>query len=152
VAKAKVLDTNNCENIRYYQVNLVVAPDGGGLLSPLLMDDLAQYLERRKVITVEINIFAPIYRAINIDAEIFAYKHEDLELVRSRVEQMLADFFAFERMAFGGTIHFSDVMTALDGVRGVSHVRLYLPQQDVVIRATEIATLGEMNLQMLRAE
>lgn len=152
VAKAKVLDANNCENIRYYQVNLVVAPNGGGRPSPLLMEDLAQYLERRKVITVEINIFAPIYRAINIDAEIFAYKHEDLELVRSRVEQTLADFFAFERMTFGATIHFSDVMAALDGVRGVSHVRLYMPGQDVVIRDTEIANLGEINIQMLRAE
>lgn len=152
VAKAKVLDANNCENIRYYQVNLVMAPDGGGLPSPLLMDDLAQYLERRKVITVEINIFAPIYHSINIDAEIFAYQHEDLDVVRSRVEQTLSDFFAFERMAFGATVHFSDVMAILDGVRGVSYVRLYMPQQDVEIRDTEIASLGEINLQMLRAE
>lgn len=151
IAKAKVLDTTNCENIRYYQVNLVVAPDGGGLPSPLLMADLSQYLENRKVITVEINIFAPVYREINIDAEIFAYQGEDLALVQSRVEDALTDFFAFDRMNFGATIYFSDLVAALDGIRGVSHVKLYMPQQDVEIRATEIATLGQVNLDVLRA-
>lgn len=31
VAKAKVLDTNACQNIRYYNVQLAIAPNGGGM-------------------------------------------------------------------------------------------------------------------------
>jgi len=151
VAKAQILDVNNCKNIRYYQVNLAVAPDGGGPPSTLLKEDLAGYLESRKVITVEINLFEPDYRPVVIDAEIFAYAGEDLDLVRSRVEQALEDFFAFDRMDFGVPVHFSDLVSAIDGVRGVSHVNMFTPQQDVEIRAGEIAVLGTPNLDVRRA-
>lgn len=151
VAKAQVLDVNDCKNIRYYQVNLAVAPDGGGPPSVLLKQDLAEYLESRKVITVEINLFDPVYRPVSIDAEVFAYAGEDLDLVRSRVEQALADFFAFDRMSFGAPVHFSDLVALLDGVRGVSHVRMYTPTQDIDIRAGQIASLGQVNLNVRRA-
>jgi len=151
VAKAQVLDVNDCKNIRYYQVNLAVAPDGGGPPSALLKQDLAKYLESRKVITVEINLFDPVYRPVSIDAEVFAYAGEDLDLVRSRVEQALADFFAFDRMSFGAPVHYSDLVAPLDGVRGVSHVRMYRPTQDVDIHAGQIAALGQVNLDVRRA-
>ncbi len=150
VAKAQILDVNDCGNIRYYQVNMAVAPDGGGPPSTLLKEDLAGYLESRKVITVEINLFEPVYRSVVIDAEIFAYAGEDLDLVRSRVEQALEDFFAFDRMGFGVPVYFSDLVSAIDGVRGVSHVNMFTPQQDVEIRTGEIAVLGAMNLDVRR--
>ena len=41
VAKAKVLDTNACQNIRYYNVQLAIAPNGGGMPSALLKRELA---------------------------------------------------------------------------------------------------------------
>lgn len=151
VAKAQMLDTNDCLNIRYYQVNLVVAPDGGGPPSALLKQDLLAFLESRKVITVEINLFDPVYRPVSIDAEIFAYAGEDLDVVRSRAENTLEEFFAFDCMDFGASAHFSDMVAALDGVRGVSHVRMYAPQQDIDIRPGEIAVLGQVNLDVRSA-
>lgn len=146
VAKAQVLDTNDCQNIRYYQVNMAVAPDGGGPPSALLKQDLLAFLESRKVITVEINLFDPVYRPVNVDAEIFAYAGEDFDVVRSRIENILEDFFTFDRMDFGAEVHLSDLVAALNGVRGVSHVRMYAPQQDIDIRPGEIAALGQVNL------
>jgi hypothetical protein len=146
VAKAQVLDTNDCKNIRYYQVNMAVAPNGGGPPSALLKQDLLAFLESRKVITVEINLFDPVYRPVNVDAEIFAYSGEDLDVVRSRAENTLEDFFAFDRMDFGAAVHLSDLVAALDGVRGMSHVHMYAPQQDIDIRPGEIALLGQVNL------
>ena len=73
VAKAQVLDANDCANIRYYQVNMAVAPDGGGLPSPLLKHELAEFIESRKVITIEVNLFDPSYRPVPIDAEVYVY-------------------------------------------------------------------------------
>jgi len=151
VAKAQVLDVNDCKNIRYYQVNLAVAPDGGGPPSALLKQDLAEHLESRKVITVEINLFDPVYRPADVDVEVYAYVGEDLDLIRSRTEQALDEFFAFERMAFGVPVRFSDLVAVLDGVRGVSHVQMYTPQQDIDIRPGEIAVLGQVNLDVRRA-
>jgi len=38
----------------------------------------------------------------------------------------------------------------IDGVRGVSHVRVYAPQEDIEVRAGEIAVLGQVNLDVRR--
>lgn len=152
VAKAQVLDTNDCESIRYYNVRMVIAPNGGGKPSPVLKKDLAQFLEERKVVTVEINLSDPIYREINVDAEVYVFPGEDLEVVRSRIEAALADFLAFDRVTFGESIHFSDIVALLDGARGVSHVHIYAPQQDIMVKPGEIPVLGEVHLDMKRAQ
>jgi predicted phage baseplate assembly protein len=151
VAKAQVLDANDCANIRYYQVNMAVAPDGGGLPSPVLKSELAEFIESHKVITIEVNIFDPSYRPVPIDAEVYVYPTEQPEDVRTRMESALREFFSFEKTTFGQTVHFSDVVALLDGVRGVSYVKLYSPASDVEIRPGQIATLDEMHLDMRRA-
>lgn len=148
VAKAQVLDANDCANIRYYQVNMAVAPDGGGLPSPTLKSELADFIESRKVITIEVNLFDPSYRPVPIDAEVYVYPTERPDDVRMRVESALREFFAFEKMSFGQSVFFSDVVSLLDGIRGVSHVTLYSPQADTGIRPGQIAVLGEMHLEM----
>ncbi len=151
VAKAKALDTNDCQNIRYYNIHLTIASNGGGMPSGLLKLDLAECLERRKVITVEISLFGPVYRPVAIDVEIFAYAGEDLDLVHSRVELVLEEFFALDHMDFSVPVHFSGLVSAIDGVCGVSHVNMFTPQQDIEIRAGEIAILGTLNLDVRRA-
>ena len=118
----------------------------------LLKRDLAEYLERRKVITVEVKLFDPVYRSIHIDCEVHAWPGEALENVRSRIESALADFFAFDQVNFGQTIHSSDLIALIDGVRGVSHIQLYTPQLDVDLGRGEIPVLGSVNLDMRRAE
>ncbi len=151
VAKAQVLDVNDCGDLRYYQVNLAIAPRGGGPPSALLKQDLAAYLESRKVITIEINLFEPIYRPVSIDADVHAYAGQDLDLVRRRIEQTLGGYFDFERMDFGQAVPTSDLVALLDGVRGVSHAHLYAPAQDVEVRAGTIPVLGEVQLDVRRA-
>jgi len=151
VAKAQVLDANDCSNIRYYQVNMAVAPDGGGLPSPTLKSELAEFIESRKVITIEVNLFDPSYRPVNIDAEVYVYPTERPDAVRMRVESALREFFAFEKMSFGQPVYFSDLVSLLDGTRGVSHVTLNSPQTDIEIRPGQIATLGEVHLDVRTA-
>ncbi len=151
VAKAQVLDANDCANIRYYQVNVAVAPDGGGLPSSVLKRELAEFIESRKVITIEVNLFDPNYRPVVIDAEVYIYPTEQPDNVRMRVEAALGEFFSFEEMAFGQPVHFSDIVSLIDGTRGVSHVKMYSPLSDIEIRPGQIVTLGEMRLDMRRA-
>ena len=131
---------------------MAVAPDGGGLPSPLLKQELAEFIESRKVITIEVNLFDPNYRPVSIDAEVYVYPTEDTQAVRMRIESALGEFFSFEKMAFGQSVYFSDVISLLDGVRGVSHVTLYSPQTDTEIRPGQIAALGDVHLDMRTAE
>ncbi len=151
VAKAQVLDVNDCGDLRYYQVNLAVAPQGGGPPSALLKRDLAAFLESRKVITIEVHLYDALYRPVSIEADIHAYAGEDLELVHRRIEQALGDYFDFQRMGFGQAIPSSDLIALLDGVRGVSHAHLYNPAQDVEVQAGTIPVLGEVRLDVRRA-
>ena len=151
VAKAQMVDVNDCGGLRYYQVNLAIAPNGGGPPSQLLKDELLAFLESRKVVTVEIRLFDPVYRPIDVDAVVFAFASEDLAAVRSRAEAALADHFAFEGRAFGQGAFVSDLVALLDGLAGVSHVRLDAPTSDVAISAGQIATLGAVRIDVRRA-
>jgi len=146
VAKAQIVDVNDCAGLRYYQVNLAIAPNGGGPPSALLKRDLLDFLESRKVVTVEIRLFDPVDRPVTVEADIFALAGEDPATIRSRAEAALAQHFAFEDRAFGQGVFVSDLVALLDGVRGVSHVRLWSPQQDVEVRPGQIATLDEVVL------
>lgn len=150
VAKAQVLDANDCANIRYYQVNMAVAPDGGGQPSPTLKRELAEFIESRKVITIEVNLFDPCYRPVSIDAEVYVYQTEDIETVRRRIEDALGSFFSFDRLVYGQPVYFSDIVSLIDGVQGVSHVTMFSPQVDVEIEPGQIATLGEVHLDIRR--
>ena len=143
-----MLDANDCANIRYYQVNMAIAPDGGGLPTPTLKSELAEFVESRKVITIEVNLFDPSYRPVPIDAEVYVYPTEQTEDVRVRVESALREFFSFEKMSFGQSVYFSDIVSLLDGIRGVSHVTVFLPQADIEIRPGQIAALGDLHLEM----
>ncbi|MCL4500037.1 MAG: baseplate J/gp47 family protein, partial [Chloroflexi bacterium] len=151
VAKAQVLDANDCANIRYYQVNMAIAPNGGGLPSSILKQELAEFIESRKVITIEVNLFDPCYRPVSVDAEVFVYPTEDTEMVRGRIEEALREFFSFDKLAFGQSVYFSDVVALIDGVRGVSHVTMFSPQYDMAIGPGQIASLGEIHLDMRTA-
>jgi hypothetical protein len=151
VAKAQVLDTNDCQNIRYYNVHLAIAPLGGGLPSPFLKTQLVQYLETRKVVTVEVRLFDPLYKPVNIDAEVYCLAGESTELVRSRIVGRLKDNFVFEKTSFGQPVFCSDIVSVIDGTRGVSHITLFTPANDLKLRRGEIPTLGQVNLTMRRA-
>lgn len=52
-------------------------PDGSDPPSVLLKRNLAEFLESRKVITVEINLFDSVYRPVSVDADVFAHAGEE---------------------------------------------------------------------------
>ena len=146
VAKVTVLDTTTCAAMRVYTVHLVMAPEGGGMPSPALKAALLAYLEQRKVITVALQLFDPVYQAIPIAATLYYWSDQDEATIRHRVESVLADQFAFARVQFGDTVHTSDLIAALDGVAGISHVQLHQPTHDVTCHAGELPTLGTLDL------
>ena len=124
VAKAQVVDVTDSPSIRYYQVNLAIAPNGGGPPSALLKKELLDFLEGRKVVTIEIRLFDPVYRPVAVDAEIFAFAGEDPAAVRSRVRPPSPSTSPSRTGPSGRAVFVSDLVALLDGVRGVSHVRL----------------------------
>ena len=150
IAKAKVLDCNDCTNIRYFQINIIVAPNGGGYCSQGLKDELAAYIESRKTAATEVRIFAPLYRDINVDADVYCYNTEDTGLVETRVREALEAMLEFDTVQFGQSVYPSDIIAAIDNTRGVSHVEVSLPSADVIVKPGELPRLGNVNLRVQR--
>jgi hypothetical protein len=148
VAKAQILDLNDDTDMRVYSVRIIIAPEGGGLASPLLKTALRTFLDTRRMVTVEVSLDDPVYRAVPVLADLYYYPGEEAETVRLRAQQILEEYFAFEKQSFGTSVYYSDLVALLDGVQGVSHVAMHQPDSDVVLNARELATIGTVNLTM----
>lgn len=146
VAKAQILDRNDCPHHPYYHVNLVVAPNGGGAPSRLLLDEVQAFLEARKVITTEITLYEPFYRDIQVETDIVPQPGEDADTLKSRVEQALADFFHFERVSFGQRINKSDLTALIDNTRGVDWVETLEISNSLDLKDGQLPRLGDVSV------
>jgi len=146
VAKARIIDINDDTSLRMYSVRVCIAPEGGGLPSPLLKSGLTDYLEARRLLTIDAGIVDPVYVPVDVDADLFFYPGEDPNTVRGRAMSALTSQFAFGNQDFGMAVYPSDLVVLLDGVQGVSHVALREPLADIVPGQREIPVLGTTTL------
>jgi hypothetical protein len=146
VAKAQVLDVNDCIGMDYYHVCVVIAPDGGGLPSQLLKDQVLAFLDERKLLTVTVHVKDPVYVPVDLDAELHILRNYDRTAVRDAALAQVAEVLAFENVQFGQDIYFSDLVALVDGVEGVSHVAMRHPTSDLAIAACELAVEGSTHI------
>ncbi|MEN6521092.1 MAG: baseplate J/gp47 family protein [Armatimonadota bacterium] len=146
IAKARVMDINDDPNLRIYTVRICIAPDGGGLPSPLLKEHLESYLDARRLLTIDAGIVDPAYIPVNVSALLYTYPGQDIQVVKKRALEVLESQFAFEGQDFGSPVYLSDLVALLDGVEGVSHVVLREPMKDVTSGFREIPTLGTVTI------
>ncbi|MHB9038771.1 MAG: baseplate J/gp47 family protein [Armatimonadota bacterium] len=146
VAKAKIQDINDDPSLRIYSVRICIAPEGGGLPSPLLKSQIIDHLDARRLLTIDAGIVDPVYISVDVTAELYIYPGEDIETVRGRAQQALENYFAFDNQDFGKKLYLSDLVVLLDGVQGVSHVVLREPFVDVLPGTREIPVLGSVAL------
>lgn len=146
VAKARVMDINDDTNLRIYTVRICIAPDGGGLPSPLLKEQLESYLDARRLLTIDASIVDPAYVPIDVSAILYTYPGQDAQTVKKRATEALELRFAFDSQDFGSPVYLSDLVALLDGVEGVSHVVLREPTKDVTSGFRDIPTLGAVTL------
>jgi len=149
VAKAQILDVNDCIQMDYYHVCVVIAPDGGGLPSQLLKDEVLAFLNERKLLTVIVHVKDPVYIPVDIDAEVHVFREYDRYEVLDAVLAKVSDYLAFDNVRFGQDIYFSDLVALIDGVEGVSHVVMDHPTGDLAIGAGELAVEGTTNITSL---
>jgi hypothetical protein len=146
VAKAQVVDINNDPSLRIYTVRICIAPEGGGLPSPMLKEQLSDFLEARRLLTIDAGIIDPLYVSVSVSALLYIYPGEDAEEVKRRAKDALDARFAFDSQNFGSPIYLSDLVAILDGVQGVSHVVLRQPATDIITGFKEIPTLATVTL------
>jgi len=107
-------------------VALIIAPEGGGLPSSVLKNDLLAFFEERKMIGTCIKILDPTYVPIDMTGDVHVATNFDVEAVAVEVASRLAAFYdlAGESIDFGTPVFISDIFRLIDETPGVDHVDL----------------------------
>lgn len=107
-------------------VNVYIAPNGGGIAPSQLLIDTFNYLEDKRIITLQNQIFSAgeviVRHIINVTARPEAFNSQAL----ADVKAALAEFYDIENQLIGGSNYKGDLYEKLEGVGTVAHVDIVL--------------------------
>ena len=126
VAKAIALQGENDLDIDLY-----IAPDGGGAPSQQLKNDIIIHFESRKMIRTKVFPRDPIFQPVTLDMRVTAEPNNRNIDVKTAIERALADLFDFDNLTFGqgvflkstGGSDIFDINETLETVNGIANIR-----------------------------
>lgn len=147
----------------YNWIMLAIAPESvtrealiddstnNGKPSTQLKTDILNFLEERKCITTRIKIVDPIYKPVDIQANIYYSKGHLPSTVKADVEGQIIDFFDFSNVIFGKEVRKSNVIRLMDSVSGVEYVELtQLRTVTSISQVEDVLVLNKYELPFLR--
>lgn len=102
-------------------VDVYIAPNGGGIASPVLISDTLAYLDLRRMVTTKVNVFSAGEVFVEHDLEITAIPTAYNSQVQADVITALTDFYNVNNQKISGNVFIGDVYQLLEGVNGVAH-------------------------------
>lgn len=116
----------DCDVDKYVHIYLV--PEGGGLASQTLIDDVTTFVNTRKIITVLIQVQSAGAVALKVSANVTALPGFSNASVKNDVEQALIAWGSAANQQIKGSAIIGDIYEVIEGVRGVlnSEVTLIL--------------------------
>lgn len=116
VAKANIV--YNCG----VEIQVYIAPNGGGVADQTLLDETGQYLEDRKVIGRKLKMMAAGVTPVVVIAQIQSRFRVDKAQTKIDAENALGEQFSFENQEINGRVALSDVYAAIDNLPKVDTV------------------------------
>jgi hypothetical protein len=114
-------------------VTLLIVPDSDDpkpLPSPGLLRRVREYLDARRLATVDLSLVGPRYVEVSVTAEVVPVSFEDADLVRRRVLGNLGTFLHALKGGpdgtgwdFGRDVYVSEVASVIERTEGVDHVK-----------------------------
>ena len=101
-------------------VSVYVAPDGGGIASQALLNDVSDFFEPRRIITTSIDVLAAGEIRIQLLITLRVASNQLRSTVQTDVRNALLDFFSVDNQQIGGTLHISDIYQTIENVTGVN--------------------------------
>ena len=130
-------------------VDVCVATHSGAP-SDELLSEIAEALERKREIAVDIEVLAPTETVINVTAELSVRDGYDFAAVREETERALSAYFTGERL--GEDVLCAKLGAILYGVEGVTNCHLLMPTEDTAGGATSLPVLGTVTLTEIGAD
>ena len=145
VKKAKAVDLNDSESgiTLPFIVRVLVVPDDLTLPSEALKGEVLEFLEPKKVATIDLDVLDPQY--VDVDIEVDVYLREDFPEREAEdiLEKSLVDYF--DTIDFGANINRSRLTSVLlRSSRFVDNVVVTLPSEDVEIGIMQYARIGNL--------
>lgn len=107
-------------------VDIYIVPINGGIASSVLLSNITDFYEARRLITTSINVLAageiPIVLDINLRV-LSSYVQAD---IITAVETNLQTFFDPSNQKIGGTLHISDIYETIENTTGVANSTINL--------------------------
>lgn len=100
-------------------VLVYIAPEGGGVPSQTLINEVLAYYETRRIITTKVTIVGAGEVVIEITANIKALPNFTNLDVKSRIEQNLIEFLSIENQEIGGQVVIGDIYEVIEKTAGV---------------------------------
>ena len=130
-------------------VNVYVATHAG-TPSEELLEEIAEALERKREIAVDVGVLAPTETAIDVTAELSVADGYDFEEVCEEVERALGAYFTGERL--GEDVTYAAIGALIYGVEGVTNCHLLAPTTDTAGNLTRLPVLGTVILSEIGAD
>jgi uncharacterized phage protein gp47/JayE len=124
LAKAFGVGKARAEAASWNNVEIVVAPTGGGHVSETLKEDLLAFLDARRIMTTIVQIKDPTYAQVLIDATVTVQSQFSRRLVQQEVEDVVKNLLAFENVEFGQALYISRFYDAIQDIDGVLAVNI----------------------------
>jgi hypothetical protein len=127
--KALALDFKGVGKVRaessgWNNVTLYVAPQGGGKVSDVLIQNLLAYFEDKRHISTIVEIADVDYIKIYITAELGIESYYAPDEVMERAAATVNRLLHFDNVDFGQTLYLSKFYEALEGIEGVAFVTI----------------------------
>jgi hypothetical protein len=108
------------------QLTMAIAPEGGGQPSSVLINDLFEFLDERKMAGTCLQIIGPQYVKVDVVGEVHIASNFAQDTVLSDLLDRIDDFFDLtgEFVDFETPVFLSDVFRLIDETQGVDHVDL----------------------------
>lgn len=116
----------------------------GGAPSQELLTQVADALEERRELAVDVQVHAATVQTVNVTAALSIGEGYDFSDVKAHAEAAVRACFGGERM--GKSVHTAKLIASLCGVDGVENVKLNAPSADVAVSATGVAVAGTVTL------
>lgn len=102
-------------------VDVYVAPDGGGVTSTTLLNEVRDELLLRNEITVDVQTWAPSYKTFDLTVEVKNLPAYLSPTVVNNVDAALRELFSFDNVDFAKPIRVGDLYAEIEAVEGVDY-------------------------------
>ena len=125
------LESSDLDTPRSGHVTVVVVPHSETDVSKAIKDDVAEFLDERRLITCRHHVVGPGYTSVSIKTEVAGASQVRKERLKERIKKNLKEFFhplnggpdvGGKGWPFGRDVYASEVFQVIEDTDGVEHV------------------------------